>query len=103
MYGTPDVASVELCEEALRQLERGSPLRAEVLGALAFTMVIGEGKVRDAAPLADEAIRIAEASGDHRALLRSQLARGVTLLGTANVQEPLDGRRGGLAFGAANR
>ncbi len=87
VYGTPDVASVELCEEALRQLDDRTPLRAEVLGSLAFTMVVGEGRIRDATLLAAEAVRIAEASGDHRALLRSQLARGVALLGTANVEE----------------
>src|SRR5262249_59179790 len=87
--GPPDPTLLGLLEEALTVVSTGAvSLRAQLLARLSFALSLNPAAAARRGQLSEEALRLARASGDVRALARALVARHFALLGPDRIQEP---------------
>jgi tetratricopeptide (TPR) repeat protein len=85
-----DPAAFELCREALDAIgEEHLRLRAQLLAVVAFHQAWGDRRGGAARPVAEEALRLARADGDHETLFITLATLILTLLPSADVDERL--------------
>jgi hypothetical protein len=88
--GLPDPTLLGLLEEALTVVpEHALSLRAQLVARLSFALSLNPAAARRREQLSAEALDLARASGDARALTRALLARYFALLGPDRIEEPL--------------
>jgi hypothetical protein len=88
--GLPDPTLLTLLEEALTVVPAGAvALRAQLLARLSFALSLNPAAAVRREQLSAEALDLARASGDPRALTRALLARYFALLGPDHIEEPL--------------
>jgi hypothetical protein len=88
--GVPDPTLLSLLEDALTVVPTGAvSLRAQLLARLSFALSLNPAAASRREQLSEEALHLARASGDVRALARALLARHFALLGPEHIEEPL--------------
>ena len=89
VVGTPDPLARPMFDEALERTGDDPPLHARVMAGLANYVLNGEGHAVEAAEIAGRALALARAHGDPLAVERAASIRGLTLIGSADVEERL--------------
>src|SRR5262249_10776456 len=88
--GRPDTTLLGLLEEALTVVPTGAAsLRTRLLARLSFALSLNSAAASRREKLSEEALHLARASGDVRALAGALLARHFALLGPDRIEEPL--------------
>jgi hypothetical protein len=88
--GLPDPTLLALLEEALTVVPADAvSLRAQLFARLSFALSLNPAAAARREQLSEEALRLARASSDARALTRALLARYFALLGPDRIEEPL--------------